>query len=171
MSEDLKRSGFERRSGQDRRCGVDTRSEEERRINGERRSNKDRRLKGGPRANSTTPFSAKTGDGPQLTIPTGDAGTNGSVDDRRTSIESRRKSPRTRILKGAKIFWPSGAAVIWPNGSAVKCLVRNLSQSGAKIEAHNPVPETFEIVFDVDHSRRSCRVVWRKGQMIGVKFL
>ena len=93
------------------------------------------------------------------------------VDDRRMSIEDRRSLPRTRTLKGAKIFWPTGAAIIWPTGAAVKCVVRKLSEKGAKIEVHSPVPETFELVFDLDQSRRSCRVVWRKEVMIGVKFL
>ena len=106
-----------------------------------------------------------------MKTPTGNASTDGVIDDRRKSVEDRRLLPRTRILKGGQIFWPTGAAVTWPNGSAVKCVVRNLSKTGAKIEVRSPVPETFEIVFDVDHSRRSCRVVWRKGPMIGVKFV
>src|SRR3974377_1787802 len=106
-----------------------------------------------------------------MKTPTGSASTHAIIDDRRESVEARRGSPRTRIFKGAQIFWPTGTPVSWPNGSAVKCVVRNLSETGAKIEARSPVPETFEIVFDLDHSRRSCRVVWRKGPMIGVKFL
>ncbi len=53
----------------------------------------------------------------------------------------------------------------------VKCIVRNYSETGAKIEAHSPVPATFDLVFDLDKARRSCRVVWRKGTLIGVKFL
>ena len=108
----------------------------------------------------------------KMKTPAGNACTDAVIDDRRKSVEDRRLLPRTRILKGAQIFWPTGAAVTWPNGSSlVKCVVRNLSETGAKIEVRGPVPETFEIVFDVDHSRRSCHVVWRKGAMIGVKFL
>ena len=87
----------------------------------------------------------------------------GAIDDRRTSVGDRRSSPRTKTLKGAQISWPSG--------SAVKCIVRNLSETGAKIEVHSPVPATFDLVFDLDHSRRSCRVVWRKEPMMGVRFL
>ena len=87
----------------------------------------------------------------------------GAVDDRRKSVGDRRSSPRTKTLKGAQIFWPAG--------SAVKCIVRNLSETGAKIEVHSPVPAAFELVFDSDRSRHSCRVVWRKEPMVGVRFI
>lgn len=87
----------------------------------------------------------------------------GAIDDRRKSGGDRRSSPRTRTLKGAQI--------VWPTGNPVKCIVRNLSDTGAKIEVHGPVPGTFELVFDSDRSRRSCRVVWRKEPMMGVRFV
>ena len=79
-------------------------------------------------------------------------------------MRDRRISLRTRTLRGAQI--------IWDNGSAVKCTVRNVSKNGAKLEAHGlVVKNTFELIFDLDQSRRSCRVVWRNEPMIGVKFL
>jgi hypothetical protein len=87
----------------------------------------------------------------------------GAIDDRRTSVGDRRSSPRTKTLKGAQLFWPAG--------SAVRCMVRNLSQTGAKIEVHSPVPATFDLVFDSDQTRHSCRVVWRKEPMMGVRFI
>ncbi len=95
----------------------------------------------------------------------------GAVDDRRTSVDDRRSSPRRKALRGAQILWATGTAITWPTGAPVKCIVRNYSEKGAKIEAHSPVPGTFDLVFDLDQARRSCRVVWRKGFMIGVKFL
>ena len=95
----------------------------------------------------------------------------GAIDDRRTSVDDRRSSPRRKALRGAKILWATGAAITWPTGAAVKCIVRNYSEKGAKIEAYSPVPGTFDLVFDLDQARRSCRVVWRKGSLIGVKFL
>jgi len=88
---------------------------------------------------------------------------NSAIDDRRKSVEDRRSSPRTKTLKGAAIFWPTG--------NPVKCIVRNLSETGAKIEVHSLVPGTFDLVFDCDRSRRSCRVVWRKEPMMGVRFI
>jgi PilZ domain len=88
----------------------------------------------------------------------------GAIDDRRKSSRDRRASPRVRSLKGA--------AIIWRNGAPVRCTVRNVSEKGAKLEVHDPVLQNvFDLVFDLDQSRRSCRVVWRKEPFIGVKFL
>jgi len=63
-----------------------------------------------------------------------------------------------------------GGEIVWPTGEPVTCIIRNLSQTGACLEVHSSVPDTFELVFDADHSRRSCCVVWRKDARIGVKF-
>src|SRR5271165_4270876 len=91
-----------------------------------------------------------------------------AIDDRRKSIEDRRLSPRTKSLKGAQILWRTGAAVIWPTGAPVRCVIRNVTQTGAKIEVHSPVPEEFDLLFDCDKSRRSCRVIWRNKSQVGV---
>ena len=89
----------------------------------------------------------------------------GIIDNRRTSVGVRRSSPRTKALKGAQIICGN-------NDSSVKCTVRNISRTGAKLEAHGLViKSTFELVFDLDQSRRLCRVVWRNERMIGVKFV
>ena len=91
-----------------------------------------------------------------------------AIDDRRgtaeepDSIDDRRMSPRINTLKGGQI--------VWPNGVPVKCIIRNLSRTGAKLEVSSPVPHTFELVFDDDQSRRSCRVVWQKETQMGVNF-
>jgi hypothetical protein len=84
------------------------------------------------------------------------------TDDRRIARTDRRVAQRMRTLKGGQIVWPTGVPV--------KCIVRNLSQTGANLEVGSPVPHTFELVFDGDQSRRSCTVVWRKETKIGVKF-
>jgi hypothetical protein len=68
-----------------------------------------------------------------------------------------------KTLKGAVIFWPSGAHD--------HCIVRNLSKTGANIEVRVPVlHNTFDLVFDDDHSHRSCDVVWRREPRVGVRF-
>jgi hypothetical protein len=92
----------------------------------------------------------------------------GTIEDRRKSdreelVSDRRKSSRTKTLKGAQI--------IWRNGIPVQCVIRNLSEAGAKIVVHSPVPGTFDLIFDCDQSRRSCRVVWRKEIQMGVRFI
>ncbi len=86
------------------------------------------------------------------------------IDDRRQAVTDRRKSPRLKALKGAQI--------ILRNGALLACIVRNISETGAKLEVYGPVLQNaFDLVFDLDHARRSCRVVWRKEPMLGVKFL
>jgi pilus assembly protein Flp/PilA len=85
------------------------------------------------------------------------------ADDRREATEPRRKSPRTRTLKGAQI--------VWADGPALRCIVRNLSQTGACLEVYGLIPYTFDLVIDCDKSRHSCSVVWRRAPRIGVKFL
>ena len=76
----------------------------------------------------------------------------------------RRKSTRFKTFKGAEL--------IWPNGVPVKCIVRNVSETGAKLEVSGPVLRNIvDLIFDQDHSRRSCRVVWCKERMVGVEFL
>ena len=84
------------------------------------------------------------------------------TDDRRIARTDRRVAQRMRTLKGGQIVWPTGAPV--------KCIVCNLSQTGAKLQVGSPVPHMFELVFDGDQSRRSCTVMWRKETEIGVNF-
>jgi hypothetical protein len=83
--------------------------------------------------------------------------------------ESRAIDDR-RAPDGVRIKTLKGAQIIWVTGVPVKCIVRNLSQTGAKIEIHDPVPEIFELVFDGDDNHHPCRVVWRKEFLIGVQF-
>jgi hypothetical protein len=82
------------------------------------------------------------------------------IDDRRKSVGDRRSSSRTKKLKGARI--------VWPDGAPVRCVVRNFSEGGAKIDVSSAVAGTFDLVFDSDQSRRRCRVVWCKDNQIGV---
>jgi hypothetical protein len=85
------------------------------------------------------------------------------IEDRRGADGTRHQNPRFRTLKGATI--------VWLTGIPVKCIVRNLSQTGAKIEVHNPIPGTFDLIFDNDQARHRCRVVWREEFNIGVEFI
>lgn len=80
----------------------------------------------------------------------------------RRTRSNRRQAPRYKTFKGGR--------VVWPDGEFVECIIRNLSETGAGLEVHSPVPETFELVFDADQSRRRCRVMWQKPMRIGVQF-
>ena len=84
--------------------------------------------------------------------------------DRRVARSDRRIAPRMKTLKGAQIV-PS-------DGGPILCIVRNISETGARLEVYNPVPfNTFELVFDDERwPRRQCRVVWRRPSGLGVSF-
>jgi len=65
-----------------------------------------------------------------------------------------------------------GAQIISQDDVPVPCTVRNISETGAKLEVYRPVIQnTFVLVFNLDQSRRACRVVWRKDSLIGVQFI
>ena len=53
------------------------------------------------------------------------------------------------------------------------CLIRSLSTTGASLEIDSklvPVDE-FNLVILPEYINRKCRVVWRKPQKIGVRFV
>ena len=83
------------------------------------------------------------------------------IDDRRI-VSDRRDSPRRKVLRRGR--------AVWPNGDATECIVRNLSDTGARLETRFPVPNTFDLVIDGDQYPYSCRVVWRRHNRIGVNF-
>jgi hypothetical protein len=79
-------------------------------------------------------------------------------------MEEKRISPRRRVMNPGTIGF---------NGSGVECLVCNLSESGAAIELKGAiyVPESFNLTVDSERIDKSCRVVLRKYQRLGVIFI
>jgi hypothetical protein len=79
--------------------------------------------------------------------------------------ENRRRAPRVRTLKAARIVINGGYSVY-------DCLIRNLSDTGAMLamSAALGVPSHFEIVMDAAKQRRQCTVRWRAENAIGVSF-
>jgi hypothetical protein len=69
------------------------------------------------------------------------------------------------VLKSAK--------VILDRSSIIDCVVRNLTNKGARIQIANTVelPKDFEMTFDGGYSVRPCRLVWRSVTESGVKFV
>lgn len=58
--------------------------------------------------------------------------------------------------------------------AARRCVVRDLSASGAKVGVENvhALPVTFQLAFSRDaRAGRTCQVVWREGKLVGVKFV
>lgn len=88
-----------------------------------------------------------------------------SAGDRRKAELARRRSPRMRTLKGARIIASSGYAI--------RCTVRNVSETGALLELQSStfLAQNIELMFeDPDWAPRLCRVVWRDGALMGVEF-
>jgi len=77
----------------------------------------------------------------------------------------RRRQQRVRTLKSARIVFNQ-------HHSVIDCTVRNLSDRGACLSVASAVgiPERFDVMFDADHSVRSCRMIWHKEKQIGVEF-
>ncbi len=77
----------------------------------------------------------------------------------------KRREPRVRILKAARIVFNERRSVI-------DCTVRNLSAVGACLNVASTlgIPERFEVMFDADNSSRACHVVWHKEKQLGVEF-
>jgi len=79
-------------------------------------------------------------------------------------MDERRKSPRRRVLKTAKIVFNRDRSV-------VDCAVRNLSVEGALLLFPSTVgiPAHFELVLEGDARRLACGVMWRHEQRLGVR--
>jgi hypothetical protein len=77
-------------------------------------------------------------------------------------MEDKRRTVRHRTLKAGSIAF---------GGSAINCVVRNLSDTGAALEVASPVgiPDQFELING--EFRRTCTVVWRSKDRIGVTFM
>jgi hypothetical protein len=81
-----------------------------------------------------------------------------------TTMTDRRKAARESALKVGMIeFHPVGEA---------RCMIRNISPTGALLEIGSPValPNQFVLAVLSNHTRRHCKVVWRHRNRLGVVF-
>ena len=80
-------------------------------------------------------------------------------------MNERRKIARSRVLKGAKLL-------IGSSTSMIDCVVRNVTNAGARIQIANTVdlPDDLGLTLDGGHTVRPCRVVWRSVTETGVQF-
>ena len=78
---------------------------------------------------------------------------------------NKRKAPRQRTLKGAKIVFKDGAFTY-------ECTVRNLSATGAQllVVATEGIPNRFQLIFADRSPARTCNVAWRSATRLGVAF-
>jgi hypothetical protein len=81
-----------------------------------------------------------------------------------TETESR-IAKRQRVLKSAK-------AIFNHNQSVIDCTVRDISATGARLVTSNAdlLPESIRFLLTQENLIRDAKVVWRRGQLIGIHF-
>ncbi len=78
----------------------------------------------------------------------------------------RRSARRQRVLKAA-------VAAFNQEFSTYPCIVRNISDTGAKLEFADPtqVPSSFVLHVELDGFKVECERVWQHGHDCGVRFI
>jgi hypothetical protein len=78
-------------------------------------------------------------------------------------MDDDRGTQRQKVIKAGTILF---------DGSGTDCLVRKISLGGAnlEVESQTGIPDSFDLVIDVERSNQRCHVVWRKARRIGVAF-
>jgi hypothetical protein len=81
------------------------------------------------------------------------------------AMTDRRSTGRTKITKGALLFFDENAGVY-------ACTVHDVTNSGAgiRLQGLKIMPLEFALSFDNFRSVRMCRLVWRKGDVFGAAF-
>jgi hypothetical protein len=85
--------------------------------------------------------------------------------DRWEGARERRSVGRTKIMKGALLFFSKRAGVS-------SCTVRDVTNLGAGVRGQNLqiMPLDFELSFDGFRTARKCRLIWRQDEFFGVAF-
>jgi two-component system cell cycle response regulator len=72
---------------------------------------------------------------------------------------------RLRVLKSAHVFYDEGKI-------SHPCVVRDISERGARLRFQNPVllPERFWLEVELDAYKVECKMAWSHGLEMGVSF-
>jgi len=91
--------------------------------------------------------------------------TRSSSSTRMTQASDRRSIGRTKIDKGALLFFSEGPGVH-------SCTVHDVTNSGAgiRLQGLKVLPLEFALSFDNFRTVRMCRLVWRQGDFFGATF-
>lgn len=81
-------------------------------------------------------------------------------------------NPRERRIHPRRNTAIVAAAVFDGGQTRVGCVIRDISDGGAKIEfpTVRGIPQTFDLLIP-GHQTRACRVAWRALKELGVQFL
>jgi hypothetical protein len=80
------------------------------------------------------------------------------------AFEQKRIAKRQRVLKSAKI--------VLDDWRAIDCVLRDVSDTGAKIRVHNTLElkQTFRLYTAMDNMIRDVKLAWKHHDEIGVVF-
>src|SRR5262249_5724123 len=81
-----------------------------------------------------------------------------------TPMSERRRTPRVRVLKSARI-------VVNDRAPKIESTIRNISDGGCLLQISTTfgVPHEFDLVMP-DGTRKHCQVMWRTETRMGVSF-
>lgn len=79
-------------------------------------------------------------------------------------MERRQELRRKTLLTGRVEFF---------NRSVFDCVIRNLSDGGARITCDQQVvlPDVFDLILVKQQERKRVRAIWRGGEAIGLSFV
>jgi hypothetical protein len=71
-------------------------------------------------------------------------------------MDYSRIAPRKPVLKSGIIDLGTGGTIA--------CSVKNISETGALVEANTPlfIPERFKLIVETEDINRPCKIIWRK---------
>jgi len=82
-----------------------------------------------------------------------------------TSVAERRGNRRQRVLKKGLIVFDNGHA-------SVGCQILDISERGAKLYPADVLSCPCEFMLNIQATEsRQCEVMWRKGSVLGVRFV
>ncbi|MEZ5816317.1 MAG: response regulator [Hyphomicrobiaceae bacterium] len=79
-------------------------------------------------------------------------------------LDTRPRLERAAILRGGTIYFA---------GKTVPCIVRAISETGARLLVYSPdrLPATFRLFVEIAHMDVDCEVAWKRGKEVGVDFV
>lgn len=87
-----------------------------------------------------------------------------SESDTEQEIENRRLSERKRCFRHSRVVFNNGA-------SSVECVVRDVSEKGARLLFTDTLGVPSEFDLSTDEMERRCLVKWRSNFALGVEFV
>jgi hypothetical protein len=82
--------------------------------------------------------------------------------------------PKTNKREDRRMIRQQSAWITLNGVVTTECQIMDLSKRGAKIvpDGSSVVPSRFELAFALgDQKRQPCEVIWRRGRMLGIKFV